>query len=733
MAIQVGALANGVEQGAQGAMNLGEQAQQLAAKRDLGNSILAAMNTQTQTDPNAAPASPAPAQPAAPASQQPAQQPQQPQQADQQPAQQSPSQSPVSQPQGQLKLVAQSEPDIKNQALPGLEKEYQAAGGSGPKPAATMDAGARTTVGDTANPTNPTSPDPQATGNPAAQERSFPLVDPRPLARLQQADPTIYKTVLLASQETGVSPERIAAHMQVESGFRQTDKNGQLLTSNTGAQGLMQLEPETARAYSMNGQLDASNPVDNVRIGAHYLADLDAHLGKDSVASRVAYFTGEQGYQKFQEYASTHTPAETESAYPKTMDYVRKMAPFSQVSAQDLAQHQGGGAMNPQQILQAAQNGPQGLLGYLVQTKGSDVPLSDAWGNAERALVNNRVWAGDMAGVQHAHDFILNMSHAGFNQSLVQAGQALQAGDGVGAAKALAQAHAFFPDGAMGQFGVDQAGHVWGQRMDPANPAQTIGQPFQVTPNALMGLFNQSTDPKQYLDELYKQRQLVSQEAHSSALNDYYKDQITGREQVAETNAKAKTDAAQTAADSRVTAADIRAAGRSGTGPQASFYKGVEKEVNDNYGPDVMAKASPNDLGLLADIHTSARENGANSLRARQAALGLRDQSLKVRDAGNGTYGVVDPKKPDAPPIAYISSDVVQKLTGGKPVTPPAGGPAIQIGSHPSPLAGAPTLAGTGQSSAVPAQPQGAVNTGSFGPPSNQQMWQQQQQAAATP
>ena len=723
MALQLGPLVNGAEQGAQTAINVDDQYQQLAAKRDLGNSILAAMSAQSapaqtgvQADPNTVqtPAS-------SPQQQQPAQQPTQ---QDQQPAPK-PAQVPVAQPQGRLKLVAQSEPDIRNQAVPDADKEYQP--GSTPKPAATEEAAIRTTVG----PSGDSAPPQEDAG----QTRSFPLVDPRPLARLQEANPTLYKVVLNASQETGVSPERIAAHMSVESGFRQYGKDGEPLTSSTGAHGLMQLMPETAKTYSMNGQLDARNPVDNVRMGAHYLADLDAHLGKDSLASRVAYFTGEQGWNKFQQYASTHTAAETEAAYPKTMDYVRKMAPFSQVSAQDLANHKGGGAMDPQQIVQASQGGPQGLLSYLVQSKGPDVPLSDAWLNAERALVNNRVWAGDMAGVQHAHDFILNMSHAGFNQSLVQAGQTLQAGDGVGAAKALAQAHAFFPDGAMGQFGVDEAGHVWGQRMDPANPSQTIGQPFQVTPNALMGLFNQSSDPKQYLDELYKQRQLVSTEAHQSALNDYYKDLVQGRRDVAETNAQARRDAAQTAADSRVTAADIRSQGRQGMGPQGAFYKGVEKEINDNYGADVLPKASENDRGTLADIHTSARENGANSLRARQAALGLIGKTLGVRDAGNGTYGVVDPKKPDAPPIAYISENVVQKLIGGKPVAQPQG-QAVQIGGPGGQFVARlqgqppPTLAGTSQSSAVPS---GAVNTGSFGPPTNQQMWEQQQQAAAAP
>lgn len=787
MAFNISGLASGLDQGAQTGMNLGEQYQQIASQRNLGNSILAAMNTQNApaqtgvqtgapqagapqtgapqggSDPNTVPM-PAP---------QPAQQPQQ--QQPQQPAQQQlpprPSQPLVAQPRGQVQVVAQSEPNIKNQALPDRDDEYTKPTDA-PAAPATEESGVRdlpAAQGNTATtvvppqqpaqaPTQAPSQTAVTTGSPAPASQgaqpqapaqaqqgqqgqqggttSFPLIDPRPLERFRQQDPALYKTILSASQEFGITPERLAAHIQIESGGQQYDKQGNLLASSAGAYGRGQLLPSTAADYSKDQQgnsMDYRDPTDNVRISANYISHLDSTLGQDSVASRAAYFAGEGNIQKIQQYAQTHSEAETEAAFPKTFHYARMMTPYNDVNTQALAGHQGTapGAITAQGVMQSAQSGPQGLLSYLVQSKGQDVPLSDAWMSAEKALINNRVLAGDMAGVQHAHDFILSMSHAGMNQGLMDANRALAVGDSIGAAKALANSHAFFPDGAMGQFGVDQAGNVWGQRMDPANPSATIGKPFQVTQNGLMAMFNQSSDPKQYLDELYKQRQVVSSEAHMGALNDYYKDQVQARRDVAETNAKAKTDAAQTAADSRVTSADIRANGRQGLGPQAAFYKGVEKEVNDNYGPDVMPKASANDLGLLADIHTSARENGANSLRARQASLGLRDGSLKARDAGNGTYGVVDPKKPDAPPIAYISQSVVEKLTGGKAIAPPQGQGAVQIGSRPSPMNGAPTLAGTGQSSAVP---QGSgVNTGSFGPPTNQQMWVQQQQAAATP
>lgn len=743
----LGALTDGLAQGAQTALSLDDQYQQLAAKRDLGNSILSAMSSQTNST---APAGNAPGfdgkpvntpwatPPAQPAAQS------QPQAKPEPQAQPAPQPTPIqsTQPQGPVQVVAQSEPNIKNQALPDRDKEY-----TGPKdapPPVAQEAGVRSLPAAAAVETGaPKAPEqPAQPGQPqTTSTSSFPLVDPRPLDQLRQSNPRLYAATMAASQEWGVDPERIAAHMKIESGFKHYGSDGKITTSETGAHGLMQLMPGTANDYAtdkMGNKMDPTNDVDNIRIGAHYISHLDSQLGKNSMASRVAYFSGEGNLEKMQEYAKTHSEAETEAAFPKSFHYARMMAPFNDVGVSALAGHQGtpSGAISPQGVMQSAQGGPAGLLSYIVQAKGQDVPLSDAWLAAEKALVRNRIQAGDMAGVQHAHDFILNMSHSGFNQSLQQADQALANGDGIGAAKALAAAHAFFPDGAMGQFGVDKAGNVWGQRMDPADPSKTVGAPFQVTRTGLMAMFNQSSDPKQYLDEIYNQRKLVSSETHNAALNDYYKDQVQARRDVAQTNADARRDAAQTRADATVSAAEVRSQGKTGTGPQAGFYKAVDKETADNYGPDVLSKASDNDRGLLADIHTSAREYGANALRARQAALGLKDGSLKVRQAtgSGGEYGVVDPKKPDAPPIAYISEEVVKKLTGGKGVTPPAGGAAVQIGSRTSPTAGAPTLAGTSQSSAVPSAPQGAaVNTGSFGAPTPEQLRASQAQAAAAP
>lgn len=749
MAFNIGGFADGLGQGVQTGMDLGRQYKLASSQQDLGNSILAAMNTQAQTDPNTVPVPPTAA--TAPQQQQqspqPAAQPAQPTQ----PAQQlppRPSQPLSAQPRGQVQPVAQSEPDIKSQALPDRASEYKKPDDA-PTPAATEESGMRdlpsvpaTTVGapQTAVVTSGSS-----TSKPQAQQApqgttSFPLIDPRPLERFRQQDPSLYNTILSASQEFGITPERLAAHIQVESGGQQYDKSGNLLTSSAGAVGRGQLLPSTAAEYSKDQQgnsMDYRDPTDNVRISANYISHLDSTLGQDSVASRAAYFAGEGNIQKMQQYAQTHSEAETEAAFPKTFHYARMMTPYNDVNVQALAGHQGTppGAITAQGVIQSARNGPQGLLSYLVQSKGQSVPLSDAWLNAEKALVRNRVYANDMAGVQHAHDFILSMSHAGMNQSLMDAGRALQSGDSIGAAKALANSHAYFPDGAMGQFGVDQAGNVWGQRMDPANPSKTIGQPFQVTTNGIMAMLNQSSDPKQYLDELVKQRQLVNLEAHQSTMNDYYKSLITERQQAAHERAEATKYAATQRGNATVTAAQIRTDGRLGLGPAAGQYKAIEKEINDNYGPDVLPDTSDNDRGLLADIHMSARENGANSLRARQAALGVVNKTLGVRDAGNGTFGVVDPKKPNAPPIAYLSRNVVEKLTGGKPAPQQEQGrQAMQIGGNPSPFNGAPTLAGNASSSGIPVAPQGgAINTGSFGPPTNQQLWQQQQQAAARP
>jgi soluble lytic murein transglycosylase-like protein len=82
----------------------------------------------------------------------------------------------------------------------------------------------------------------------------------------------------------GVEPALLDAVVLVESSY---DARA---VSRQGAQGLMQLMPETARRY---GVADAFDPVQNLRGGARYLRDLRETFNDDLRLVLAAYHAGE--------------------------------------------------------------------------------------------------------------------------------------------------------------------------------------------------------------------------------------------------------------------------------------------------------------------------------------------------------------------------------------------------------------------------------------------------------
>jgi soluble lytic murein transglycosylase-like protein len=82
----------------------------------------------------------------------------------------------------------------------------------------------------------------------------------------------------------GVEPALLDAVVLVESSY---DARA---VSRQGAQGLMQLMPETARRY---GVANAFDPVQNLRGGARYLRDLQETFNDDLQLVLAAYHAGE--------------------------------------------------------------------------------------------------------------------------------------------------------------------------------------------------------------------------------------------------------------------------------------------------------------------------------------------------------------------------------------------------------------------------------------------------------
>lgn len=82
-----------------------------------------------------------------------------------------------------------------------------------------------------------------------------------------------------AARKYGLDPAVLLALIDVESSFNSE------AVSSTGARGLMQLMPATARQYGLRRTLDLHDPAVNVDLGARHLSDLlAAHQGNLTMA-----------------------------------------------------------------------------------------------------------------------------------------------------------------------------------------------------------------------------------------------------------------------------------------------------------------------------------------------------------------------------------------------------------------------------------------------------------------
>lgn len=113
--------------------------------------------------------------------------------------------------------------------------------------------------------------------------------------------------ILTATVGTRVSPALVLAVISVESAGR-TDA-----LSHAGAQGLMQLMPDTAKRF---GVTDSNNPRDNIRGGVAYLEWLMNEFGRDPVLALAGYNAGEGAVTK---NGGVPPYAETRAYVPKVL------------------------------------------------------------------------------------------------------------------------------------------------------------------------------------------------------------------------------------------------------------------------------------------------------------------------------------------------------------------------------------------------------------------------------
>lgn len=133
------------------------------------------------------------------------------------------------------------------------------------------------------------------------------------LQLMQQIIDERASNILIASAGTNVSPALILAVIAVESGGKSD------ATSAAGAQGLMQLMPDTATRF---GVTDALEPAQNIRGGILYLDWLMGEFEGDVVLALAGYNAGEGAVRAHQGVPP----------FAETRDYVPKVLAAYQVA-----------------------------------------------------------------------------------------------------------------------------------------------------------------------------------------------------------------------------------------------------------------------------------------------------------------------------------------------------------------------------------------------------------------
>jgi soluble lytic murein transglycosylase-like protein len=143
------------------------------------------------------------------------------------------------------------------------------------------------------------------------QQASEPVVIHPALLELSiRFDPLIQE----AAAGSDLDPDLLRAVIVVESAF---DPNA---VSRAGAQGLMQLMPQTAANYGVS---DVFDPRQNIQAGARYLRDLMNRYDDDYELVLAAYNAGEEAVAK---YGNTIPPfSETRRYVPKVIGVYNRL------------------------------------------------------------------------------------------------------------------------------------------------------------------------------------------------------------------------------------------------------------------------------------------------------------------------------------------------------------------------------------------------------------------------
>jgi hypothetical protein len=496
-------------------------------------------------------------------------------------------------------------------------------------------------------------------------------VDPRPFAMLANRAPQTMQVVSKIAEKYGVEPQFLAAIWNRESQLAGDGENLHYNKDGSVDIGPFQINSDTLQRLRANKLIppdaDPRTVEGGATIASAYLQSLQAHYGQSTWLTAAAYNGGPGRVDEIK--AGKGNPAVM--SYADDIFMGRRPDNFAPPIS-----------INPDQFQKAAQTeGPQGAINFLAKTNPG-VPMDDKWRAIEAAGVYARLLRGDEAGAQQVRENIDNLQHAGFTQSMQGAYQALQAGNGVGAAQLLARAHAFVPDGQMGRFGVDDKGQVWGEMLSE-DSGKPIGRAFQIQPQDIGSMLIQTKDPNQFVKMTDAHREAAAQAEFARQHGKYYGDLLNEKYYAANQRAQTQEDVARTAADSREQVAETRTASRGGVNFGAG-NPAVVKQIDAELGKpaltyNISAMQGTPAYGAAAAAYHDIRASNGNSInpatadgivyQLMQGGVNLNPRTAELTDKFTGRH------------ISYLSPATAEYLMRFlKPVGQPPAARAPQIG-----------------------------------------------------
>jgi soluble lytic murein transglycosylase-like protein len=134
--------------------------------------------------------------------------------------------------------------------------------------------------------------------------------DPDPLENPLLEGKPFQDHVIEAAKDTRLDPALIHAVITAESNYNPN------AVSNKGAQGLMQLMPDTARRYGVKAK-EIKHPEKNIKAGAQYLADLLRMFDGDVRLALAGYNAGENVVVRYGRKVPPY--AETQAYVPRVL------------------------------------------------------------------------------------------------------------------------------------------------------------------------------------------------------------------------------------------------------------------------------------------------------------------------------------------------------------------------------------------------------------------------------